>query len=184
VSLSKRSFSTNGNTIPEPDIWLTIARRSDRACRYFHATLTSEPCYNLNVIGATPERPSLSVRATSKRLSVLYRMVRGVIGAILGAFKSNVDGKGLQKNAAALHMAALKEMTSKNCTLQVLGHSQHAFLSSSAKSDHSNHTLHNLWQENIEWEVAPFGRCWPQHAKSGVHIVVMVNDLRVSVCSL
>lgn len=61
----------------------------------------------------------MSVRATSKRLSVFYRMVRGVIGAVLGAFRSNVDSKGLQKNAAALHEAALKEITSKNCTLQV-----------------------------------------------------------------
>ena len=71
----------------------------------------------------------MSVRATSKQLNVLYRMVRGVIGAILGSFKSNVDSKGLQKNATALHGAALKEMTSKNCTLQVGSWPQPACLS-------------------------------------------------------
>ena len=81
-------------------------------------------------LGPHQRGPTLSVRATSQRLSVHYRMVRSVIGAILGAFKSDVDSKGLQKNAAALHEAALKEMTSKNCTLQVgSGHSQHALFS-------------------------------------------------------
>ncbi len=85
---------------------------------------TSALCYNLNVFWDTPERPLTvchgnSVRATSKWLSVMYRMIRTVIGAILGAFKPDIDCEGLQKNAAALHQAALKEMTSNNYTLQV-----------------------------------------------------------------
>ena len=47
------------------------------------------------------------------------RIVRGVIGAILGAFKPELDGVSLQKDAVALHEAAVKEMTSRNCILQV-----------------------------------------------------------------
>lgn len=47
------------------------------------------------------------------------RIVKSVIGAVLGAFEPDMDCTGLQKSAAGLHEAALKEMTAKNCTLQV-----------------------------------------------------------------
>lgn len=42
-----------------------------------------------------------------------------MIGGLIGAYKPDLEGQGLQKDAAALHEAALSEMTSKNCTLQV-----------------------------------------------------------------
>ncbi len=42
-----------------------------------------------------------------------------MIGAIIGAYKPDIVGAGLQKDAGALHEAVLNELTSKNCTLQV-----------------------------------------------------------------
>ena len=42
-----------------------------------------------------------------------------MIGGVIGAYKPDLEGAGLQKDAFALHEAALSEMTSKNCTLQV-----------------------------------------------------------------
>ena len=42
-----------------------------------------------------------------------------MIGAIIGAYKPDLEGAGLQKDAGALHEAALEVLTSTNCALQV-----------------------------------------------------------------
>ena len=47
------------------------------------------------------------------------RIVSCVIGAVLGAYKPVTDGVSLQTGAAALHEEVLKEMSTRNCTLQV-----------------------------------------------------------------
>ncbi len=63
-----------------------------------------------------------------------------MVGAIIGAYKPNLEGAGLQKDAGALHEAALNELTSKNCTLQV-----HTFICTAPRPEQCYpHALVNL----------------------------------------